>query len=85
MSFIWPWPKGTSINQGFGASPGGVNPAGGHTGTDGGTPMNTAIVAPGDGVIEYAQWFTTDNGGDNPYWITNGGGITVVHFPVFPE
>lgn len=78
MAFMWPWPKGTSVNQEFGTNPGGVNPAGGHTGMDGGTPIGTPVYAPANGVIEYAQWFTTDNGSDNPYWITNGGGISVV-------
>lgn len=78
MSYIWPWPKGTSINQPFGSNPGGVNPAGGHTGMDAGTPPNTPVYAPAAGRIEYAQWFTTDYGSDNPYLITNGGGISVV-------
>lgn len=76
--YIWPVPRGTGINQPFGAAPGGVNPYGGHTGMDFGTEIGTPIYAPAAGVIEYAQWFTTDNGSDNPYWITNGGGITVV-------
>ena len=76
--YIWPVPRGAGINQVFGASPGGVNPDGGHTGIDFGVKAGTPIYAPADGVIEYAQWFTTDNGSDNPYWITNGGGISVV-------
>lgn len=76
--YIWPVDPGISINQEFGSSPGGVNPAGGHTGMDFGVKAGTPIYAPANGVIEYAQWFTTDHGGDNPYWITSGGGISVV-------
>lgn len=76
--YIWPVNPGTSINQPFGSSPGGVNPAGGHTGMDFGTEIGTPVYAPAAGVIEYAQNFTTTNGSDNPYWITDGGGISVV-------
>lgn len=78
VQYIWPVPKGTSINQAFGTNPGGVNPVGGHTGTDLGTEIGTPVRAPADGVIEYAQWFTTTNGSDNPLLITLGGGISVV-------
>lgn len=79
VRYIWPVPRGTSINQLFGADPASpYNPAGGHTGTDFGVKAGTPLYAPADGVIEYAQWFTTDSGADNPYWITNGGGISVV-------
>ncbi|ALV45840.1 hypothetical protein MB46_10445 [Arthrobacter alpinus] len=76
--YIWPVDPGISINQAFGSSPGGVNPSGGHTGMDFGTPPGTPVYAPADGVIEYAQWFTTDNGVGNPYWLTSGGGISIV-------
>ena len=76
--FIWPVNQGIQIRQEFGADPGGVNPSGGHTGMDFGVEIGTPIYAPAAGVIECAQWFTTDDGSDNPYWITAGGGISVV-------
>ena len=77
--YIWPVPREASINQLFGADPESIyNPPGGHTGMDFGVKAGTPLYAPAAGFIEYAQWFTTDSGSDNPYWITNGGGITVV-------
>ena len=78
MTFIWPWPKGTRISQAYGTNPGGVNPAGGHTGVDAALPVGTALRAPADGVIEWADWCRSSNGGDNPWLLTEGGGIAVV-------
>lgn len=78
MTYIWPWPKGTRISQRFGTSPGGYNPAGGHTGIDAACPAGTVLRAPADGVIEWANWCTTDTGWDNPWLLTAGGGISVV-------
>lgn len=76
--YMWPWLKNTVISQLFGKNAGGVNPSGGHTGTDAALPLNTPIYAPGDGVIEHADWFRTATGSDNPWWLTAGGGISVV-------
>ncbi|HEX9087189.1 MAG TPA: peptidoglycan DD-metalloendopeptidase family protein [Arthrobacter sp.] len=78
MTFIWPWPKGTEISQAYGASPGGVNPSGGHTGIDGKLPVGTPLRAPADGTIVWADWCTTTGGTDNPWLLTKGGGICVV-------
>jgi GH25 family lysozyme M1 (1,4-beta-N-acetylmuramidase) len=78
MTYIWPWPKGTEISQQFGTNPGGVNPAGGHTGIDAGLPVGTPLRAPADGVIEWANWFTDPTGADNRWLMTDGGGISVV-------
>jgi hypothetical protein len=78
MTFIWPWPKGTVITQRYGTNPGGVNPSGGHTGVDGALPAGTPLRAPADGVIEWADWCRSPNGSDNPWLLTEGGGIAVV-------
>lgn len=78
MSYIWPLDQSITISQLFGAFPGGYNPVGGHTGMDFASPTGTAVRAPGDGVIEYARTFHTTNGSDNPYWLTAGGGLSVV-------
>ena len=76
--FIWPWPKGKVSSQEFGTRPGGVNPAGGHTGIDVPLPVGTALRAPADGVVEAARWFYTSDGSDNPWLLTVGGGICLV-------
>lgn len=78
MAYIFPWPKGTPISQEFGSNPGGVNPSGGHTGMDAALPVGTPLRAPADGVVEWADWATTDWGTDNPWLLTNGGGICLV-------
>lgn len=78
MTYIWPWPKGTRISQAYGTNPGGVNPAGGHTGVDAALPVGTPLRAPADGVIEWADWCRTIGGTDNPWLLTVGGGICVV-------
>lgn len=77
-TFIWPWPQDTEISQTFGTNPGGVNPTGGHTGTDGACPLNTVLRAPCDGVIDYAGYPQTMDGSDNPWLLTAGGGNIIV-------
>ena len=74
-AYIWPWPSDTEISQYFGTNPGGVNPAGGHTGTDGACPAGTPLRAPADGVVTFEGWANLSN---NPYLLTDGGGICVV-------
>jgi hypothetical protein len=83
---MFPLPKGTRVSQAFGASPSnGVNPSGGHTGNDYACPIGTAVRAPGDGVITYADWasklpadYRKDGSGPNPYWFAPSfGGIIV--------
>lgn len=78
MTYIWPWPKGTAISQKYGTNPGGVNPSGGHTGVDAPLTAGTPLRAPADGVIEWADWCRSPNGSDNPWLLTEGGGIAVV-------
>lgn len=75
MAYIWPWPKGTQITQEFGASPGGVNPSGGHTGRDGATPAGTPLRSPCDGTVVFEGWADLSN---NPFLLTSGGGICLV-------
>lgn len=75
MPYIWPWPEGTVISQEFGTNPGGVNPAGGHTGRDAALPVGTPLRAPCDGVITFEGWANLNN---NPYLLTDGGGICLV-------
>lgn len=78
MSYIFPLSAAFAPGQLFGTNPGGVNPAGGHTGMDYPAPVGTILRAPADGVIEFAQKFTTSTGADNPYWLTGGGGNIIV-------
>lgn len=78
MGYLWPLGRDIKPGQLFGWGPGGVNPSGGHTGMDFPCPVGTVVRAPGDGVIERAQEFTTTNGSDNAWWLTVGGGITIV-------
>jgi murein DD-endopeptidase MepM/ murein hydrolase activator NlpD len=77
--YIWPLPAGSPISQGFGSSPGGYNPPGGHTGIDFAVPTGTPVRAVCDGVIEAAGWFARADGGDNPWLLTPVGGLTIVH------
>lgn len=75
MPAIWPWARGTTITQEFGSSPGGVNPSGGHTGKDAALPVGTPLRAPIDGVVVFEGWANLSN---NPYLLTEGGGICLV-------
>lgn len=87
MTYTWPVDMGVyGINQEFGSNPNnGINPAGGHTGRDIGTPTGTPVHAIGAGVVKFADWSNTlpadyraDGSGPNPYWLApNFGGIVV--------
>ncbi|QDK01908.1 lysin A [Arthrobacter phage Vibaki] len=77
MTYMDPFPKGTRISQEFRSSPGGFNPAGGHTGRDYAVPVGTPIRAAADGVIRHSSWFT-DNYRANDWWLTRYGGDTLV-------
>lgn len=75
MPYIYPWPKGTTISQYFGQNPGGVNPSGGHTGMDAALDVGTPLRSPCDGVVVFEGWANLNN---NPYLLTDGGGIVLV-------
>ncbi|WNN95979.1 endolysin [Arthrobacter phage Hirko] len=77
MTYLDPFPKGTRISQEFRSSPGGYNPAGGHTGRDYAVPVGTPIRAAHDGIIRHSSWFT-DNYRANPWWLTRYGGDMIV-------
>ncbi|WNN93980.1 endolysin [Arthrobacter phage Nitro] len=78
MGYMYPVPKGTRVSQHFGTNPGGVNPAGGHTGMDFACPIGTPVYAPADGVIALEGWRRDPTGADNPWLLTDGGGISIV-------
>lgn len=78
MVYIYPWAKGTAISQLYGSNPGGVNPSGGHTGMDAVLPIGTPLRAPADAVVRWANWCRTADGSDNPWLLTQGGGICLV-------
>ncbi|UJQ86849.1 tail length tape measure protein [Arthrobacter phage Reedo] len=78
MGYMYPIPKGTRISQLFGTNPGGVNPSGGHTGIDYACPIGTPVYAPADGVIVLEGWMTDPTGRNNPWGLTDGGGIVIV-------
>lgn len=78
MGYMYPVPKGTRVSQWYGTNPGGVNPSGGHTGMDFACPVGTPVYAPADGVIVLEGWLTSPTGADNPWLLTNGGGIAIV-------
>ena len=80
MGYIWPLPQGSPISQNFGQNtPSTVqfNPPGGHNGIDFAVPIGTPVRAPGNGVIQHADW-VTGSYKDNPWWLINMGGIQVV-------
>jgi hypothetical protein len=78
MGYMFPVPKGTPRSQNFGTNPGGVNPAGGHTGIDFACPIGTPVYAPADGAIDFEGWCTDPTGGSNRWWLTDGAGIAIV-------
>lgn len=78
MGYMFPLSKSITKGQPFGSNPGGVNPAGGHTGEDYPCPVGTPVRAPGDGVIAYEGFPQTMNGSDNPWLLTKGGGLVAV-------
>lgn len=77
MTYMDPFPKGTRVSQEFRSSPGGFNPPGGHTGRDYAVPVGTPVRAAHDGIIRQSSWLTT-NYMDNPWWLTQFGGDTLV-------
>lgn len=72
-----PFPRGTIVSQRFGSNPGGYNPPGGHTGRDYAVPVGTPVRAAADGIIRHSDWFTARYN-ENPWWLTNMGGDTLV-------
>lgn len=66
------------VTQGFGMNPGGVNPAGGHTGRDKGTPVGSKWRAPADCRVMFEGFPQTMDGSDNPWLLTKGGGLCIV-------
>lgn len=75
MTYMYPFDRGTETSQAFGASPGGYNPSGGHTGKDWKVWTGTPIRAAADGVIEAAQYFPDYN---NEWLYGPMGGLTIV-------
>lgn len=53
------------------------NPPGGHTGFDQAMPSGTPLYAPADGIVRNSSWLTA-NYLDNPWWLTQFGGDTLV-------
>ena len=77
MSYLQAHTADLRVSQAFGTNPGGLNPAGGHTGKDIAGPIGTPVYAACDGIIEIAgnagPWNT------NRFWIEGSmAGITVV-------
>jgi len=67
------------VTQGYGTNPNnGVNPAGGHTGRDKGTPVGSKFYSPCDGVVVFEGFPQTMDGSDNPWLLTKGGGLCLV-------
>ncbi|AYN58646.1 lysin A [Arthrobacter phage Nandita] len=79
MTYMYPFPRGVGWkSQAFGANPNnGVNPVGGHTGDDWAVPVGTPVHAAADGIIRNSSWLT-ENYLENPWWLTQMGGDTLV-------
>lgn len=78
MGYLIPEEAQWPTTQGFGQFPGGVNPAGGHTGWDKGTPVGRPLRAPSDGIVMYEGFPGTVDGSDNPWLLVRGGGLCCV-------
>jgi GH25 family lysozyme M1 (1,4-beta-N-acetylmuramidase) len=79
MVYFNPEAANWTVTQAFGALPNnGINPPGGHTGRDKGMPPGQPLRAPANGIIRFEGVFGTDDGSDNPWLCTRGGGIMVV-------
>lgn len=79
MNYLIPEESQWPFTQVFGAFPNnGVNPAGGHTGWDKGTPVGRPLRAPSDGIVMFEGFPQTDNGSDNPWLLVRGGGLCLV-------
>lgn len=77
MSFLQAHTADLRVSQAFGTRPGGLNPAGGHTGKDIACPVGTPVYAACDGIIEIAGNAGAWN--QNRFWIEGSmAGITVV-------
>ena len=67
--YIQPLPAGSyTITQAFGVNPGGLNPAGGHTGIDYAAPIGTPVYAIADGLVEY-EGHLAGTYADNEWWL----------------
>lgn len=75
MPYINPEEPQWATTQSFGTNPGGLNPAGGHTGRDKGMPIGRPLRSPCNGVVLFEGTFKTDDGSDNPWLIVRGGGL----------
>lgn len=78
MVYINPEEPQWGTTQTFGTNPGGLNPAGGHTGRDKGMPIGRPLRSPCNGTVLFEGYFGTDDGSDNPWLIVRGGGLHVV-------
>jgi GH25 family lysozyme M1 (1,4-beta-N-acetylmuramidase) len=77
MSFLQAHTSDLRVSQAFGARPGGLNPAGGHTGKDIACPVGTPVYAACDGIIEIAGNAGAWN--QNRFWIEGSmAGVCVV-------
>lgn len=74
--YTHPLDASVPTTQPFGVNPGGFNGALGHNGEDKGAKIGTPVRAPGDGVIEHADWVRSAN--NTWLYVPGWAGITVV-------